>query len=111
MVRLTSLVAAAALLACCGGDGAKAGVVTGSARRVTPTASSGLPVARDTEQARRTINQWVSDQTANTAVVVRASAAPSGPVQLTVDRPFIVVRCDLETKAVLFLGRVLDPTT
>ncbi|HUP72918.1 MAG TPA: serpin family protein [Acidimicrobiales bacterium] len=56
------------------------------------------------------MNEKGTEAAAATAVVVGATAAPGGPVPLTVDRPFLLILRDLETNAVLFLGRVVDPT-
>jgi serpin B len=56
------------------------------------------------------VNEKGTEAAAATAIVIRASAAPAKPVELVVDRPFFVVLRDLETNAVLFLGRVVDPT-
>jgi serpin B len=75
------------------------------------TAAEKLYVSGVLHEAFIDVDEKGTEAAAATAVVIRASAAPSEPVQLTVDRPFIVVLRDLETKAVLFLGRVLDPTT
>jgi serpin B len=49
---------------------------------------------------------------AATAVPVAASAPPSEPeiVEMTIDHPFILLIRDEKTGAILFLGRVLDPT-
>lgn len=46
-----------------------------------------------------------------TAVVMRAtSAGPGDPVTLIVDHPFLFALRDVETGAVLFLGRITDPS-
>lgn len=45
---------------------------------------------------------------AATAVVI-AKAAPGGPVEFTMDRPFIFLIRDIETNTILFMGRVLNP--
>jgi serpin B len=55
------------------------------------------------------VNEKGTEAAAATAIVIRASAAPARPVELVVDRPFFFVLRDLETNAVLFLGRVVDP--
>jgi serine protease inhibitor len=39
-----------------------------------------------------------------------ATAAPTDVVDLEIDRPFLVSLYDRETGAVLFMGRVLDPS-
>ncbi len=53
-----------------------------------------------------------TEAAAATAVVMArgGTAAPSDPpTPFVVDRPFVFVIRDLQTGAVLFLGRVLDP--
>ena len=41
---------------------------------------------------------------------MRATAMPLEVVQLTIDRPFLFALRDMETGALLFLGRATDPT-
>jgi len=43
-------------------------------------------------------------------VVIGVTSAPSPDVELTFDRPFVFLIRDIQTGAVLFAGRVLDPT-
>lgn len=74
------------------------------------TAAEKLYVSGVLHEAFIDVNEKGTEAAAATAVVVRASAAPTQPVRLAIDRPFIVVLRDLETNAVLFFGRVLDPT-
>jgi serpin B len=74
------------------------------------TAAEKLYVSGVLHEAFIDVNEKGTEAAAATAIVIRASAAPGGPVPLTVDRPFVIVLRDLETNAVLFLGRVLDPT-
>jgi len=47
---------------------------------------------------------------AATAVIVVGTAEPQKTFVLTADRPFLFAIVDGPTGAVLFLGRVLDPT-
>jgi len=47
---------------------------------------------------------------AATAVVMRATAIPAEPVTVRLDRPFLFALRDLPTGAILFLGRVTDPS-
>jgi serpin B len=51
-----------------------------------------------------------TEAAAATAVVVGATSAPVDVVELTVDRPFIYAIRDNDTGAILFLGRVTDPS-
>ena len=53
-----------------------------------------------------------TEAAAATAVIVnRCSAAPEPAVKVTIDRPFIFLIRDIETGAVLFVGRVMNPST
>jgi serpin B len=56
------------------------------------------------------VDEAGTEAAAATAVVMRLSAAPSEPVQVTVDRPFIFLIRDLQTGTILFVGRVMDPS-
>jgi serpin B len=56
------------------------------------------------------VDEEGTEAAAATAVIMRASGMPMQPVELTIDRPFLFALRDVETGAVLFLGRVTDPT-
>lgn len=56
------------------------------------------------------VDEEGTEAAAATAVVMRASAIATPPVQLVIDRPFIFALRDLQTGALLFLGRVTDPS-
>ena len=43
------------------------------------------------------------------AFAMPVAAAPAEPVSLMVDRPFIYARRDMETGAIVFLGRITEP--
>ena len=55
------------------------------------------------------VDEQGTEAAASTAVVVVAESARPEPIRVAIDRPFIFLIRDLETGAILFLGRVLDP--
>lgn len=62
-------------------------------------------------QANITVDEEGTEAAAATAVGMRATSAPMDPpVELTIDRPFLYAVRDTVTGAVLFLGRVSDPS-
>jgi serpin B len=56
------------------------------------------------------VDEEGTEAAAATAVIMAATSAPVDIVDLTIDRPFLFLIQDTETGAILFLGRVLDPT-
>jgi serpin B len=56
------------------------------------------------------VDEEGTEAAAATAVIMRATAAPMTTVQMKVDRPFLFALRDRDTGAILFLGRVTDPT-
>ncbi|MFA5367943.1 MAG: serpin family protein [Dehalococcoidia bacterium] len=55
------------------------------------------------------VDEEGTEAAAATAVIMRLTAMPAEPVQMTVDRPFIFLIRDIETGTILFVGRVMDP--
>ncbi|MCX8066624.1 MAG: serpin family protein [Anaerolineae bacterium] len=55
------------------------------------------------------VDEKGTEAAAATAVVIKVTAIGLAPVEVTVDRPFIFLIRDLQTGAVLFVGRVVDP--
>jgi serpin B len=56
------------------------------------------------------VDEAGTEAAAATAVIVGTTSAPGGPlVEVTIDRPFIFLIRDIETGAILFVGRVLNP--
>ena len=55
------------------------------------------------------VDEEGTEAAAATAVVMPTSAPPSEPVVVTIDRPFIFLIRDIETGAILFVGRVVNP--
>jgi serpin B len=56
------------------------------------------------------VNEKGTEAAAATAVVVGIESVPQFDVALTLDRPFFFLIRDIETNAVLFFGRVTDPS-
>ena len=56
------------------------------------------------------VDEEGTEAAAATAVIMRLTAMPAEPVQMTVDRPFIFLIRDIETGTILFIGRVMDPS-
>lgn len=70
-----------------------------------------LQIAAVVHQANITTDEKGTEAAAATAVVMRPTSAPvDEPVTLTLDRPFTFALRDRPTGAVLFLGRVADPS-
>ena len=57
------------------------------------------------------VDEAGTEAAAATAVVMPTAMPPEEPVEVTVDRPFIFLIRDIETGAILFVGRVVDPST
>jgi serpin B len=55
------------------------------------------------------VDEAGTEAAAATAVIMKMSAVPGPPVEVTIDRPFIFLIRDIETGAILFFGRVLNP--
>ena len=55
------------------------------------------------------VDEAGTEAAAATAVIVGLTSLPDPPVEVTMDRPFIFLIRDVETGAILFVGRVLNP--
>jgi serpin B len=55
------------------------------------------------------IDEAGTEAAAATAVIMKATAMPAKPTEVTIDRPFIFLIRDIKTGTVLFVGRVLNP--
>jgi len=55
------------------------------------------------------VDEAGTEAAAATAVIMKLTAVPEPPVEVTLDRPFIFLIRDIETGAILFVGRVLNP--
>lgn len=56
------------------------------------------------------VDEEGTEAAAATAIVMRTASAPMETVELTIDRPFLFALRDLDTGALLFFGRVTDPS-
>jgi serpin B len=75
------------------------------------TSEAELAIQDVIHQANITVDEQGTEAAAATAVVIGVTSAPvDEPVELTVDRPFVFALRDTETGALLFLGRVVDPS-
>ncbi len=55
------------------------------------------------------VDEAGTEAAAATAVIMKLTAMPVEPVEVTVDRPFIFLIRDIETNSILFMGRILNP--
>jgi serpin B len=56
------------------------------------------------------VNESGTEAAAATAVIMVVESVPPPPIEVTVDRPFILFIRDIETSTILFAGRVVDPS-
>jgi serpin B len=55
------------------------------------------------------VDEAGTEAAAATAVTMELTAMPDPPIEVTIDSPFIFLIRDIETGAVLFVGRVMNP--
>jgi len=80
---------------------------------------SGMTTGRDLyisaviHQAFVSVDESGTEAAAATAVVMalRSASIPREPPEVVVDRPFLFLIRDIESGTILFMGRVLNPTT
>ena len=74
------------------------------------TGSRELFISAVVHKAFISVDEEGTEAAAATGAVMRLLSGPEGHVDLTVDRPFVFLIRDNRTGAVLFVGRVVDPT-
>ena len=74
------------------------------------TTAEKLKISNVIHQANIDVDEKGTEAAAATAVVMRMLSAPAEPVTVRVDRPFLFALRDVPTGAILFLGRVADPS-
>ncbi len=75
------------------------------------TGNHELWIANVIHKAFISLNEEGTEAATATAVVMPRVSIPEEPVEFNVDRPFIFLIRDIETGAILFVGRVLNPST
>jgi len=74
------------------------------------TGESELFISDVVHKAFVAVDEAGTEAAAATAVIMELTAVPELPVEVTIDRPFIFLIRDIETGAILFLGRVMNPS-
>jgi serpin B len=75
------------------------------------TGKSELLISDVVHKAFVAVDEAGTEAAAATAVIMGLTAVPPPPLEVTIDRPFIFLIRDIETGAVLFVGRVLNPAS
>jgi len=73
------------------------------------TGTLDLQITEVLHKAFVSVDEAGTEATAATAVIVGESAMPGQPVEVILDHPFIFLIRDIETGAILFVGRVMNP--
>ncbi len=77
---------------------------------IADVSDENLYVSKSAQKAFVDINEEGTEAAAVTAVVVTTTSAPPPPVPFIADRPFVFIIQDDESGAILFMGRVTDPS-
>jgi len=73
------------------------------------TGNRDLFIADVVHKAFVSVDEAGTEAAAATAVVMTMTAVPGTPVEVTIDRSFIFLIRDIQTDAILFVGRVVNP--
>jgi serpin B len=74
------------------------------------TGTTELTIAEVLHKAFVSVDEAGTEAAAATAVVMELTSAHEEPVTVTLDRPFVFMIRDIETGAILFVGRVMNPS-
>lgn len=74
------------------------------------TGTRDLAIAEILHKAFVSVDEAGTEAAAATAVIMPTSAEPEEPVEVTLDLPFVFLIRDIETGAILFVGRVVNPS-
>jgi len=83
---------------------------SGSADFSGMTGNRDLFIADVIHKAFVSVDEAGTEAAAATAVVMPMAMPPEEPVEVTVDRPFVFLIHDIETGAILFVGRMVAPS-
>jgi serpin B len=83
---------------------------TGAADFSGMTGNRDLFIAEVLHKAFVSVDEAGTEAAAATAVVMSLTAMPGEPVKVALDRPFILMIRDIETGAIIFVGRVVNPS-
>jgi len=75
------------------------------------TGNRDLFIADVVHKAFVSVDEAGTEAAAATAVVMELTAVPETPAKVTIDHPFIFLIRDVETGTILFVGRVVNPST
>ncbi len=74
------------------------------------TRAEQLYISEVIHEAFIAVDEEGTEAAAATAIVMRAASAPTETVELSIDRPFLFALRDIHTGALVFFGRVTDPS-
>jgi len=74
------------------------------------TGNRELTISEVIHKAFVSMDEAGTEAAAATAVIMELTAVPEEPVAVTIDRPFIFLIHDIETGAILFIGRIVNPS-
>jgi len=73
------------------------------------TGNRELSISKVVHKAFVGVDEAGTEAAAATAVIMRATAMPVLPQEVTVNRPFIFLIRDIQTGSIIFIGRVMNP--
>ena len=85
-------------------------VFSGDANFSGMTGNRDLFIADVVHKAFVSVDEVGTEAAAATAVVMELTAVPDIPIDFNIDHPFIFLIRDIKTGAILFVGRVLNPS-
>ncbi len=83
---------------------------SGAADFSAMTGARDLYISEVVHKAFVAVDEAGTEAAAATAVIMREAAIPADPRIVSIDRPFVFLIRDIATGAVLFVGRVVNPS-